>query len=57
PSKLLLPDFASEVYGFLDRLHIGTSLTSNSRLSALLSKLKTRLPLHHLKCKFETKGT
>ncbi|KAH7721295.1 hypothetical protein AAVH_11258 [Aphelenchoides avenae] len=55
-SKLLLPDFASEVYGFLERVHLGTSLTANRRLSALLSKLKNRLPVHHLLCQFEERA-
>ncbi|KAH7693346.1 hypothetical protein AAVH_39621, partial [Aphelenchoides avenae] len=52
-SILLLPDFASDVYAYLDRVHIGTSLNSNSVLSEVILKLKTRLPVHHLMCEFE----
>ncbi|KAH7713842.1 hypothetical protein AAVH_18787 [Aphelenchoides avenae] len=50
---LLIPDFATEVYGFLDRVHIGASLIASDGLSELLSKLKNRLPVHHLTCAFE----
>lgn len=54
---LLIPDFASEVYGFLDRAHIGTSLVANVTLSMLISKLKNCLPVHHLMCEFEGETT
>lgn len=52
-SPLLLPDFAFDVYGFLDRAHVGTSLLANSDLSELIFKLRNRLPVHHLTCEFE----
>ncbi|KAH7717658.1 hypothetical protein AAVH_14939 [Aphelenchoides avenae] len=54
---LLIPDFASDVYGFLDREHIGASLTANSGLSELMPKLKNRLPKHNLMCEFEAEET
>ncbi|KAH7704677.1 hypothetical protein AAVH_28130, partial [Aphelenchoides avenae] len=52
-TALLIPDFASDVYGFLDRVHIGTSLVASSGLSELIPKLKNRLAKHHLMCEFE----
>ncbi|KAH7709072.1 hypothetical protein AAVH_23653 [Aphelenchoides avenae] len=52
-SLLLLPEFASEVYGFLDREHVGTSLIANRRLNELLFKLRNRLPVHHVSLIFE----
>ncbi|KAH7696026.1 hypothetical protein AAVH_36906, partial [Aphelenchoides avenae] len=52
-SPLLLADFASEVYGFLGRAHVGTSLLANSALNELIFKLRNRLPVHHLTCEFE----
>lgn len=50
---LLIPDFSSDVDGFLDRLHIGTSLIANIGLNKLMSKLRNRLSKHHLMCEFE----
>ncbi|KAH7712682.1 hypothetical protein AAVH_19987 [Aphelenchoides avenae] len=47
---LLVPDFALEVFGFLDRAHVGPSLLANRGLYDLLSQLKQRLSLHHLTC-------
>ncbi|KAH7709306.1 hypothetical protein AAVH_23417 [Aphelenchoides avenae] len=55
-SLLLHPDLAPEVYGFLDRVHVGKSLTANSALSQLISRLKNRLPVHHLMCEFKADG-
>ncbi|KAH7693790.1 hypothetical protein AAVH_39170, partial [Aphelenchoides avenae] len=52
-SLLLHADFATEVYGFLDRAHVGTSLIANRALNELILKLKNRLPVHHLMCEFE----
>ncbi|KAH7719191.1 hypothetical protein AAVH_13350 [Aphelenchoides avenae] len=52
-SFLLQADFATEVYGFLDRAHVGTSLIANRALNELMLKLKNRLPVHHLMCEFE----
>ncbi|KAH7719190.1 hypothetical protein AAVH_13348 [Aphelenchoides avenae] len=52
-SLLLHPDFASEIYGYLDRVHVGGSLTANRGLNGLLFALRHRLPAHHLTCKFE----
>ncbi|KAH7720598.1 hypothetical protein AAVH_11929 [Aphelenchoides avenae] len=49
---LFLPDFASEVYGFLDRAYVGSSLLANRALYNLVCQLKQRLPVHHLKCAF-----
>lgn len=49
---LLLPDFASEVYGFVDRAHVGTSLIANRSFNELLFKLRHLLPVHHLMCEF-----
>ncbi|KAH7693330.1 hypothetical protein AAVH_39637 [Aphelenchoides avenae] len=51
----LLPnsDFAPEVYGFLDRVHVGASLLANSDLSKLIVKLTNYLPLRRLTCDFE----
>ncbi|KAH7693789.1 hypothetical protein AAVH_39172, partial [Aphelenchoides avenae] len=53
---LLHPDLAPEVYGFLDRVHVGTSLTANSDLNQMISRLKSRLPVHHLMCEFNVEG-
>ncbi|KAH7697461.1 hypothetical protein AAVH_35457, partial [Aphelenchoides avenae] len=50
---LLLPEFVSEVLGFLDRAHIGSSLLANRGLHDLICQLKKRLPVHHLKCAFQ----
>ncbi|KAH7720600.1 hypothetical protein AAVH_11931 [Aphelenchoides avenae] len=50
---LLLPEFASEVFGFLDRAHIGSSLLASRALHDLVCRLKQRLPVHHLKCVLE----
>ncbi|KAH7716652.1 hypothetical protein AAVH_15935 [Aphelenchoides avenae] len=55
-SLLLHPDLAPEVYGFLDRVHVGTSLTANSALNQLISRLKNRLSMHHLMCEFKADG-
>ncbi|KAH7660491.1 hypothetical protein AAVH_43725 [Aphelenchoides avenae] len=52
-SVLLLPDFASEVYSFIDRMHAGTSLIANRGLNELMFKLRHLLPMHHLMCEFE----
>ncbi|KAH7691310.1 hypothetical protein AAVH_40176, partial [Aphelenchoides avenae] len=52
-SLLLLPEFASEVYGFLDRAHVGTSLIASRGLNELLFKLRNRLPVHHVSLTFE----
>lgn len=52
-TMLLLPEFAFEVFGFLDRAHIGSSLLANRALHDLIGQLKQRLPVHHLKCAFE----
>ncbi|KAH7719210.1 hypothetical protein AAVH_13368 [Aphelenchoides avenae] len=52
-SLMLLPEFASEVYGFLDREHVGTSLIANRGLNELIFKLRNRLPVHHLSLRFE----
>lgn len=51
-SLMLVEDYASDVYGFLDPAHLGTSLTANGRLSELISKLGYRLPVHSLRCLF-----
>ncbi|KAH7716020.1 hypothetical protein AAVH_16576 [Aphelenchoides avenae] len=51
-THLLLPDFASEVFGFLDRVHVGTSLLANRDLYGVICQLKQRLPVHHLTCAF-----
>ncbi|KAH7707959.1 hypothetical protein AAVH_24797 [Aphelenchoides avenae] len=50
---LLLPEYASEIFGFLDRAHFGSSLLANRHLRNLIGQLKQRLPVHHLKCAFE----
>ncbi|KAH7680349.1 hypothetical protein AAVH_41276, partial [Aphelenchoides avenae] len=50
---MLLPEFASEVLGFLDRAHIGSSLHANRGLHDLICQLKQRLPVHHLRCAFK----
>ncbi|KAH7696611.1 hypothetical protein AAVH_36317, partial [Aphelenchoides avenae] len=50
---LLLPEYASDVFGFLDRAHVGPSLLSNRHLRNLICQLKQRLPVHHLKGAFE----
>ncbi|KAH7694096.1 hypothetical protein AAVH_38863, partial [Aphelenchoides avenae] len=47
---LLIPDFALEVFGFLDRAHVGPALLANRGLYDLIDQLKQRLPLHHLSC-------
>ncbi|KAH7717309.1 hypothetical protein AAVH_15256 [Aphelenchoides avenae] len=47
---LLLPEFASDVLGFLDRVHIGPSLLASRDLRDLICQLKQRLPLHNLTC-------
>ncbi|KAH7709071.1 hypothetical protein AAVH_23652 [Aphelenchoides avenae] len=52
-SMLLLPEFASEVYGFLDRIYAGTSLMASRALNELLLKLRHMLPVHHLTCEFQ----
>ncbi|KAH7715058.1 hypothetical protein AAVH_17589 [Aphelenchoides avenae] len=52
-SVSLLPQFASDVYGFLDRAHVGTSLVANRGLSELILKLNHLLPVHHLTCEFK----
>ncbi|KAH7705872.1 hypothetical protein AAVH_26918 [Aphelenchoides avenae] len=52
-TPLLLPEFASDVLGYLDRAHVGSSLLSNRGLHNLICQLKQRLPVHHLKCAFE----
>ncbi|KAH7701414.1 hypothetical protein AAVH_31451 [Aphelenchoides avenae] len=52
-SVLLIPDIASEVYGFIDRVHAGTSLIANRGLNELIFKLRHQLPIHHLMCEFE----
>ncbi|KAH7707827.1 hypothetical protein AAVH_24941 [Aphelenchoides avenae] len=52
-TPLLLPEFASEVFGFLDRAHAGSSLLANRALHDRLVQLKQRLPVHHLTCSFE----
>lgn len=46
----ILPNFASEVYGFLDREYVGTSLIANRGLNELIAKLRHLLPVHHLAC-------
>ncbi|KAH7720596.1 hypothetical protein AAVH_11927 [Aphelenchoides avenae] len=48
---LLQPDFASEVFGFLDRAHVGSSLLANRAVYNLICQLKQRLPVHHLNFK------
>lgn len=50
---MLLTDFASEVYGFLDRAHAGPSLLANRGLHDRIRQLKQRLPVHHVTCVFE----
>ncbi|KAH7709760.1 hypothetical protein AAVH_22957 [Aphelenchoides avenae] len=52
-TQLLQQDVASEVFGFLDRAHIGPSLLANHALHDVICQLKQRLPVHHLKCAFE----
>ncbi|KAH7708709.1 hypothetical protein AAVH_24037 [Aphelenchoides avenae] len=52
-TPLLLPEFASDVFCFLERAHFGSSLLANSKLHGLLGQLKQRLPVHHLKCVLE----
>ncbi|KAH7712511.1 hypothetical protein AAVH_20166 [Aphelenchoides avenae] len=52
-TPLLLPEFASDVLGYLDRAYVGSSLLSNRGLHNLICQLKQRLPVHHLKCAFE----
>ncbi|KAH7697381.1 hypothetical protein AAVH_35536, partial [Aphelenchoides avenae] len=54
---LLVPDCASDVYGFLERVHIGASLIANGSLSGIISKLKHRIPKHQLTCEFDGKTT
>ncbi|KAH7715164.1 hypothetical protein AAVH_17438 [Aphelenchoides avenae] len=49
---LLQPDLASEVFGFLDRALVGSSLLANRDLHDLLHQLKQRLPVHRLECGF-----
>ncbi|KAH7720594.1 hypothetical protein AAVH_11925 [Aphelenchoides avenae] len=53
PTRMLLTDFASEVYGFLDRAHAGPSLLANRGLHDRIRQLKQRLPVHHVTCVFE----
>ncbi|KAH7709802.1 hypothetical protein AAVH_22929 [Aphelenchoides avenae] len=49
---MLLPEFASEVLGFLDRAHIGSSLLANRGLHDLICQLKQRLRCTTLRCAF-----
>lgn len=54
---MLIPDFASEVFGFLERAHVGSSLLANRDLRDVICQLKHRLPVHHLTCNFEEDET
>ncbi|KAH7708645.1 hypothetical protein AAVH_24090 [Aphelenchoides avenae] len=49
-TMMLVPEFAVEVYGFLDRIHVGSSLLANRRMHDSLSAAKGILPLHQLSC-------
>ncbi|KAH7707464.1 hypothetical protein AAVH_25285 [Aphelenchoides avenae] len=51
-TPLLLPEFTSDVFGFLNRAHVGSSLIANRALRDRLGQLKQRLPVHHLTCSF-----
>ncbi|KAH7706686.1 hypothetical protein AAVH_26100 [Aphelenchoides avenae] len=48
-----LAELASDVYGFHNRVHAGTSLVANRSLYEMLCSLAQRLPVHHLICEFE----
>ncbi|KAH7725630.1 hypothetical protein AAVH_06810, partial [Aphelenchoides avenae] len=49
----LISDFALEVYGFLDRPEVGSSLVANRSLHEQIFRLRHLLPVHHLMCEFE----
>lgn len=42
-----------EVYGFIDRADVGTSLVANRGLHEQVCKLRHLLPVHHLMCEFK----
>ncbi|KAH7702871.1 hypothetical protein AAVH_29963, partial [Aphelenchoides avenae] len=50
---LLVPEFAVEVYGFLDRIHVGSSLLANRRMHDCLTDARGILPVHQLTCELE----
>lgn len=50
---LRLTELASDVYGFLDRVHAGTSLVANRALYEMICSLAHRLLVHHLMCDFQ----
>lgn len=52
-TALLISDFALDVYGFVDRANVGTSLVANRSLNEQIIKLQHLLPVHHLMCEFE----
>ncbi|KAH7708868.1 hypothetical protein AAVH_23875 [Aphelenchoides avenae] len=47
---MLVPEFAVEVFGFVDRVHIGSSLLANRRIQDCLNDTKGILPVHLLSC-------
>ncbi|KAH7712501.1 hypothetical protein AAVH_20156 [Aphelenchoides avenae] len=53
PFKLLHPDLATEVFGFLERAHVGSSLLASRALHDVIFQLKQRLPVHQLRCTFQ----
>lgn len=47
---MLVPEFAVEVFGFLDRIHVGSSLLANRRMHDCLNDARGILPVHPLSC-------
>ncbi|KAH7702009.1 hypothetical protein AAVH_30851 [Aphelenchoides avenae] len=52
-TMVLVPEFAVEVFGFLDRIHIGSSLLANRRMHDCLTDAKGILPVHQLSCELQ----
>lgn len=50
-----VPDVAIDVYAFLARTNVGTSLTASRDLNGLICGLRNRLPVHRLECSIARK--